>query len=48
VQYNDTIGNSERLNGLTERYPSSKTGYPGWGTKRVDTRVLGLDGSPLP
>ena len=39
-EYNDTIRNAKRHKELTER-------YPGWGTKKVDARVLDLDGSTL-
>jgi hypothetical protein len=48
VEYNKTIRDAQRLKELTERYPGSPTGYPGWGTKEVDERVLGLNGRPLP
>ncbi len=41
VEYNRTIRDAKRHKELTER-------YPGWGTKEVDERVLGLDGRPLP
>jgi hypothetical protein len=45
--YNDTIRDPEKLKQLTDRYPEPSTGYPGWGSKEVDERVLGLDGRPL-
>ena len=41
VEYNQTIGDAERLKELTER-------YPGWGTRAVDENVLGPDLRPLP
>ena len=47
VEYNKTIDDPKRLKELARRYPESKQ-YPGWGTKKVDERVLGLDGRPLP
>jgi hypothetical protein len=40
AEYNKTIDDAERLKGLTER-------YPGWGTQKVDERVLGLEGRAL-
>jgi hypothetical protein len=49
VEYNKTIDDPERLRELTGRYPEPGTGstYPGWGTKKVDERVIGLDGRQL-
>ncbi len=47
VEYNRTIDDAGRLKELTGRY-SAGTPYRGWGTKKVDEEVLGLDGRPLP
>lgn len=48
VEYNETIRDETRRKEFTQRYPATPTGYPGWGTKIVDERVLGLNGRPLP
>jgi hypothetical protein len=50
IEYNQTIEDTERHKELMRRYPEpeSPTGYPGWGSKKLDEIVLGLDGRPLP
>ena len=49
VEYNKTLDDPDRLNELNGRYPGSGTdpGHPGWGTKKVDERVIGLHGQAL-
>jgi hypothetical protein len=49
AEYNKAMDDPGRRQELQQRYPEPEpsTGYPGWGSKKVDERVLGLDGKPL-
>jgi hypothetical protein len=47
-EYNQAMDDPNQREELQKRYPESSTGYPGWGMKKVDDTVLGLDGQPLP
>ena len=47
TEYNEAIRDPVRRKELNDRYPDSPGGYPGWGTKEVDERVLDLNGRPL-
>jgi hypothetical protein len=47
IEYNQTIEDPEKLKELSQRYPEPPAGYPGWGRKKADERVLGLDDRPL-